>query len=102
MSNGDNNLLFFGSCRLDVANRILWSDGEPVSLPPKAVELLSVLVEKAGDVVAKEEIWERVWNDTFIEETNLTHNIYLLRKALKDIGEGDLIKTVPRRGYRFV
>ena len=102
MPNGDNDLLLFGSCRLDLTNRILWCGDEPVSLPPKAVDLLTVLVEKAGDVVSKEEIWDRVWSDAFIEETNLTHNIYLLRKALKEIGEGDLIKTVPRRGYRFV
>jgi DNA-binding winged helix-turn-helix (wHTH) protein/TolB-like protein len=102
MSNGDNNLLLFGSCRLDPARRVLWSGDDPVALPPKAVDLLTVLVEKGGDVVTKEEIWERVWQDAFIEETNLTHNIYLLRKALKEIGEGDLIKTVSRRGYRFV
>ena len=101
MHNRDNNLVEFGNCRLDVPKRLLWADGEPVQLPPKAVELLCVLVENPGAVVTKDEIWQRVWNETFVEETNLTHNIYLLRKAFRDLGEGDLIKNVPRRGYRF-
>ena len=54
-----------------------------------------------GAVVSKDEIWNEVWPDAFVEETNLTHNIYLLRKTLKDLGELNLIQTVPRRGYRF-
>jgi DNA-binding winged helix-turn-helix (wHTH) protein/TolB-like protein/Tfp pilus assembly protein PilF len=101
MSNGHNNILDFGNCRLDMSSKLLWSDGEPVALPPKAVELLCVLVEKPGEVVTKEEIWRNVWDDAFVEETNLTHNIYLLRKAFKDLGADGLIQTVPRRGYRF-
>lgn len=98
----NSRLRGFGRCRLDLDHKVLWADGEPVELPLKAVELLCVLVERPGAVVSKEEIWHSVWDDAFVEETNLTHYIYRLRKAFRDIGEGDLIKTVPRRGYRFV
>ena len=101
MSSQDRKLLVFGDCQIDTENRLLWHCGEPVQLPGKAVELLGVLAEHAGDVVRKEDIWRSVWQDAFVEETNLTHNIYLLRKTLRDLGEGDLIQTVPRRGYRF-
>src|SRR5688572_3791998 len=101
MSSNSNNLHEFGKCRLDAAKKVLWCEDQPVALPLKAVELLSVLVERGGEVVTKDEIWQAVWQDSFVEETNLTHNIYLLRKTLRDLGEPDLIQTVPRRGYRF-
>lgn len=101
MMNGHSTLREFGGCRLDLDKKLLWAGGEPVSLPPKAVELLCVLVESSGAVVTKDEIWQQVWQDSFVEETNLTHNIYLLRKAFKDLGEKEYIKTIPRRGYRF-
>ena len=101
MTNGHSTLREFGKFRLDLGKKLLWLGPEPISLPLKAVDLLCVLVERRGQVVSKDEIWHEVWNDAFLEETNLTHNIYLLRKAFKDHGEADLIKTVPRRGYRF-
>jgi DNA-binding winged helix-turn-helix (wHTH) protein/TolB-like protein/tetratricopeptide (TPR) repeat protein len=92
----------FGRYRLDVEKKFLWFKDQPVRLPLKALELLCLLVESGGVVVTKNEIWRSVWKDSFVEETNLTHNIYLLRKTFKDLGEPDLIETVPRRGYRFV
>ena len=101
MLNERSGLREFGKFRLDLKRKLLWLNQEPVPLPLKAVDLLCVLVEKRGEVVSKDEIWQEVWNDAFVEETNLTHNIYTLRKAFKDLGEPDLIKTVPRRGYRF-
>ena len=101
MNNGHSSLREFGNCRLDIGKKLLWADDRPVPLPLKAVELLCVLVEGRGAVLTKEEIWHEVWNDAFVEETNLTHNIYLLRKALNELGHGGLIETVPRRGYRF-
>ncbi|HEX2639799.1 MAG TPA: transcriptional regulator, partial [Pyrinomonadaceae bacterium] len=101
MYNGHNGLRQFGNCRLDVGNKLLWFGDEPVHIPPKAVEVLCLLVERHGAVVSKDEIWNEVWPDAFVEETNLTHNIYLLRKTLNELGERDLIQTVPRRGYRF-
>jgi DNA-binding winged helix-turn-helix (wHTH) protein/TolB-like protein/Tfp pilus assembly protein PilF len=101
MNNENNSLREFGKCRLDIEKRFLWCDDKPVPLPLKSMELLCLLVERGGEVVTKDEIWNAVWRDAFVEETNLTHNIYLLRKTLKDLGENDLIQTVPRRGYRF-
>jgi len=61
------------------------------------------LVERAGEVVTKEELLQRVWPDTFVEEANLSVNVSALRKAL-GTREGDhaYIQTIPRRGYRFV
>ena len=94
MNNRHSSLREFGNCRLDVGKKVLWSNGETVQLPLKAVELLCLLVDNRGAVVTKEEIWHSVWNNAFVEETNLTHNIYVLRKALKDLGEEQLIKTI--------
>ncbi|NOT48917.1 MAG: tetratricopeptide repeat protein [Acidobacteria bacterium] len=102
MINGDSCLREFGRFRLDVKKRVLWYESEPVNLPLKEIELLSVLTENSGQVVTKDELLDRVWADTFVEESNLSRHIYLLRKTLKEYGEGeDLIQTVPRRGYRF-
>lgn len=96
-----NHLREFGKFRLDLEKKFLWHTDTPVQLPLKAVDLLCLLVDRSGDLVTKDEIWRSVWHDSFVEETNLTHNIYLLRKTLKDLGETELIQTVPRRGYRF-
>ena len=101
MQVGPKSIFEFGRCRLDTQKKFLWCEGQAVDLPRRAIEVLCVLVDGRGDVVTKDEIWRAVWNDSFVEETNLTHNIYLLRKAFKDLGEPDLIATVPRRGYRF-
>ncbi len=102
MVNGDSQLREFGRFRLDVRKRVLWCEDRPVNLPLKEIELLCVLTENSGQVVTKDEILERVWADSYVEESNLTRHIYLLRKTLKEYGEpDDLIQTVPRRGYRF-
>lgn len=102
MYNGDSNLREFGKFRLDAGKKVLWFEDEPVNLPLKEIELLCVLTENAGQVVTKEEILDRIWADSFVEESNLTRHIYLLRKTLKEHGlDEDLIQTVPRRGYRF-
>src|SRR2546426_6797388 len=88
----------FGTFRIDTANRLLLCNGEPVPLKAKAVETLLLLVQHNGEVVEKDELMKRLWPDSFVEEANLTQNIYMLRKAL---GEGRYIETIPRRGYRF-
>ena len=94
--------LDFDSFRIDVRNRLLLSDGEVVALTPKAFDTLRVLVERRGEVVTKEELIQAVWSDAFITEATLTQNIYTLRKVLAAAGSGELVQTVPRRGYRFV
>ena len=78
-------------------------DGQPVTLPPKDVETLLALVERAGHIVEKEELLEKVWPGVFIEEGNLSRHIFNLRQVLGDSPDGHkYIETVPRRGYRFV
>src|ERR1700730_331763 len=93
----------FGRFRLDTAARILLTGGEVISLTPKVVELLIVLVEKAGQVVPKDDLMKAVWPDTFVEEGNLTSNISILRKQLGVLPQGgEYIETISKRGYRFI
>src|SRR6202008_1868555 len=90
----------FGSYRLDAVERVLLRDGQSVTLPPKDLETLLVLVERAAHIVEKEELLERVWPGVFIEEGNLARHVFNLRKVLGDSVE--YIETIPKRGYRFV
>ena len=93
----------FGPFRLNVTEGLLLRDGRPVPLTPKALAILSVLVRKSGCLVEKSELMETVWPDTFVEESNLTQNIFTLRKLLgKDAHGRSYIETVSRRGYRFM
>lgn len=93
----------FGPFRLDVDRRILLRSGAPVPLTPKAFDTLRVLVENSGQVIAKDELLNRVWPDSFVEEATLAQNVFTLRKALGDDGsEHSYIRTVPRRGYCFI
>ena len=72
-------------------------------LPPKDIEVLIVLVERAGHIVEKEELLEKVWPGVFVEEGNLSRRIFNLRQVLGDGTHGQkYIETIPRRGYRFV
>jgi Tol biopolymer transport system component/DNA-binding winged helix-turn-helix (wHTH) protein len=93
----------FGLFRLDAQERLLQRDGATIALTPKAFDVLLALVERHGRLVEKEELFKTVWPDTIVEESNLSSNIALIRKALNE-GENGLkfIDTVPKRGYRFV
>src|SRR5262245_55916118 len=103
MSQQTNGIYEFGSFRLDAQERLLQRDGATISLTPKAFDLLLALVERRGRLVDKEELFQTVWPDTIVEESNLSSNIAHIRKALGD-GENEqkFIETVPKRGYRFV
>jgi DNA-binding winged helix-turn-helix (wHTH) protein/pimeloyl-ACP methyl ester carboxylesterase len=92
----------FGLFRLDATERQLWGASGVVPLTPKAFDTLLILVEQSGHVLSKEELMERVWPDSFVEENNLAQNISMLRKALGEGGGEKFIETVPKRGYRFV
>ncbi len=103
MSNLVKQFYELGPFRIDVANRLLLRDGEPLPLTPKAVDTLLALVQHNGQVLNKEELMKLVWPDSVVEEGNLTQNIYLLRKTLSEGSNGrNYIETIPRRGYRFV
>ena len=89
----------FGPFSIDVGERVLRRDGRLVPLTPKAFDVLAALVEQPGRVISKEELLQKVWADTFVEESNLAYNVFALRKALGDTAEnGQYIETVPKRG----
>jgi Tol biopolymer transport system component/DNA-binding winged helix-turn-helix (wHTH) protein len=93
----------FGEFRLDATQRVVFRAGRPVALAPKVIETLLALVERSGTLVTKDELMTRLWPDTFVEESNLTQNVFQLRKVLGDGQDGKhFIETVPRRGYRFM
>lgn len=97
------HVYLFGPFRLDPDQRLLFRGGDTVSLTPKAIETLLVLVENRRQLVTKEELLRRVWPDAFVEEVTLAKNVSIVRKALDETAEGrHYIETHSRRGYRFV
>src|SRR5262245_50899436 len=93
----------FGPFRVDSVKYVLTRDGEVAPLNLKAFEILLALIENRGQVLEKNELLQRVWPDTVVEENNLARNISALRKALDEHpNEHQYILTVPGRGYRFV
>lgn len=93
----------FGDFLLDAKEKVLLRGGKPLSVTPKALELLLFLVENHGHLVEKNELLQAVWADSFVEEGNLAFTIRLLRKALGDDAQNPrFIETVPKRGYRFI
>ncbi len=102
MGNKISSLYEFGKFRFDSKTHNLWRDGEPVSLSPKASELLALLLERNGEFVSKDEIFATVWAETFVEDGVLTQNIYTLRKVLGTNEDGSpLIENRTRQGYRI-
>jgi Tol biopolymer transport system component/DNA-binding winged helix-turn-helix (wHTH) protein len=102
MTNKINTLYEFGGFRFEAEGKTLWQGEKMISLPPKALDLLSLLLEKEGKVVSKQEILNNVWAETFVEEGVLTQNIYKLRNALGTDENGrQFIENIPRRGYRL-
>jgi predicted ATPase/DNA-binding winged helix-turn-helix (wHTH) protein len=93
----------FGPFRLVAAQRLLLEGDKPVRLGGRAFDILAALVERAGEVVSKEELIARAWPATFVEEANLKIQVSALRRALGD-GQGDnrYVATVVGRGYIFV
>src|ERR1700691_1386244 len=92
----------FGKFRMDPDHRLLLAGNHPVPLQPKAFDVLMVLVQNSERIVSKDDLMTAVWPETFVEESNLAHHIFVLRKALGDSkGENRYLVTVPGRGYRF-
>ncbi len=97
------HLYQFGEFRLDTKEKILMGGDEPIELTPKAFELLTLLVESHGRLLKKDEIMDKIWANSFVEESNLTFNIGQLRKILGDDAQQPIfIKTVRQHGYRFI
>jgi TolB-like protein/DNA-binding winged helix-turn-helix (wHTH) protein len=96
------SLYRFGQFALDSRKRTVSRPDSPVSLTPKAFDVLLFLVQNPNRLVTKEELLQAVWGDTFVEEGNLTQYISHLRKALGDNSEDTrLIVTIARKGYQF-
>jgi len=99
----DKRFYLFGAFRIDVIERVLFGERGAVPLTPKVFDTLLLLVENNNHVLGKQELIERIWPDSFVEDNNLAQNISILRKALgQSPGGQDYIQTVPKRGYRFV
>lgn len=92
----------FGTFRLIPEEHLLLRDGKPVSLSPKVFEVLVCLVEQEGHLIKKNDLLDRLWADSFVEEATLARTISSLRKALHETGDSKFIETVPKSGYRFV
>jgi len=91
-------VLRFERFELQPVQRRLLMDGVPVPLRARAFDVLIVLAERAGHLVSRSELLDRVWSGLVVEENNLNVQINALRKALG----GEVVSTVPGRGYRFV
>jgi DNA-binding winged helix-turn-helix (wHTH) protein/pimeloyl-ACP methyl ester carboxylesterase len=96
-------VFLFGSFELDTTERRLQREGELVPLRAKIFDTLCALVEHHGRLVRKDDLMQRLWPDSVVEENNLDHNISKLRRSLCEGDDGiRYIETVPRQGYRFV
>jgi non-specific serine/threonine protein kinase len=87
----------FGRFVVQPHKRRLLADGRPVTAGPRAFDVLLALVKRAGQLVTKDELLERVWPELIVEENNLQVQVSALRKILGQ----DVIATIPGRGYRF-
>jgi DNA-binding winged helix-turn-helix (wHTH) protein len=88
----------FGPYRLHCDDGKLWRDTTEVRLRPKLFDLLILFIEQRGQILDKEELIQKLWPHSIVEESNLTVTINALRSLLDD---GQYIETVARRGYRF-
>jgi len=103
MATGPKVLYEFGPFRLDPEKQVLLRENQPVAITPKTFETLLILVRHSREVVSKDELMSELWPDSFVEEANLSQNIFMLRKALGETPEDRrYIVTLPGKGYRFV
>jgi len=93
----------FGPFLLDTNTRQLRRNEREVTLPPKAFQLLSLLVENRSRAMSRQELHEQLWPSTFVLETNLAGLIAEVRRALEDAADApSYIRTVQRFGYQFI
>jgi len=102
MGNGIKRFYEFGPFRLDPARELLLRADQPIALTSKAFQTLLALVENSEQVMSKEQLMKLLWRDTFVEESNLTKHISMVRRALGQTAQDHgYIVTVPGVGYRF-
>jgi DNA-binding winged helix-turn-helix (wHTH) protein/Tol biopolymer transport system component len=92
----------FGEFRLDARRRALSKNGEKVPLSARNFDLLFFMVENGGRILEHDELLDKVWVGTFVEQSSLKKGISALRQILEETAETEFIKTIPRRGYSFV
>lgn len=93
----------FDDIIVDCENFQVRKAGEPLSLTPRAFDVLVFLIENHGRVVEKTQLFEHVWKEQFVSDNALSRAIKEVRHALGDSADNPrYIETVPRRGYRFV
>src|ERR1700720_3378054 len=98
----DSETISFGPFRLNLGQRELRRDGQPVRVHRRALGILCALAGAKGEIVSKDELMARLWPGRIVEEGNLHVHVSALRKALGEDGEGySHIVTVPGRGYRL-
>jgi len=92
----------FEGCIVDPSRRSLTCAGEVILLSSKTFDLLLYLVSNPERLITKEELIKALWPDMFVDESNLSQHVFLLRKAFISHGLGEqMLVTVPRRGYQF-
>jgi serine/threonine-protein kinase len=93
----------FGPFAFDTHTRLLRRGAQEVALPPRVLGVLELLLQRAGDVVSRQELIDAVWKDAFVTDTSLAEAVSVLRQALADDPQAPTyIQTLHRRGYRFV
>src|SRR3984957_9176981 len=103
MSALEKSVYRFGRFELEPGERRLSDSGRAISLTPKVFDTLVLLVERAGELVSKDELIKALWPRGFVDESNLTKHIWFIRRALGDREQDShFIETVPKVGYRFI
>jgi DNA-binding winged helix-turn-helix (wHTH) protein len=95
-----NQLYKFGPFCLDVIERVLICDERVVPLSPKLFDTLLVLIENRGRILGKDELMQAIWPDTFVEESNLTHNISQIRFA-SAFCHSSIVRAVDSTGQKI-
>ena len=102
LNDSARNFYEFESFKVDARRRLLFREGQPVRVTPKAFDILLGLVRSGGRVISKDELMTAIWPNCFVEEGNLAQNIFLLRRVLGERkNEHKYIITIPGVGYRF-
>lgn len=93
----------FGEFQMDLTDETLWQNGGKLRINRRSFQVLRLLVERAGQIVTKQEFFDTVWTDTFVSDNSLTVTMTTLRKVLgDDAKDAKFIENLPRKGYRFI
>src|SRR5215208_2188144 len=104
MSNDRRTVIYeFDDVKIECRNFQILKNGAARRITPRAFEVLLYLIENAGRVVGKQELFDRVWKESFVTDNALTRMIKEVRQVIGDEADAPrYIETVPKRGYRFI